>query len=56
MIYKMWLGRNEVLHQKDIINSLSGEALLYIEIERLYDEGWEDMVSTIKAAADGAEH
>jgi hypothetical protein len=48
MMFKMWLGRNEVLHQKDIINSLSGAALLDIEIERLYEEGYADLPQTAK--------
>eukprot|EP00557_Chaetoceros_sp_GSL56_P013372 CAMPEP_0176481264 /NCGR_PEP_ID=MMETSP0200_2-20121128/2725_1 /TAXON_ID=947934 /ORGANISM="Chaetoceros sp., Strain GSL56" /LENGTH=500 /DNA_ID=CAMNT_0017877453 /DNA_START=2342 /DNA_END=3841 /DNA_ORIENTATION=- len=43
MLYKQWLGRNEVLHQKEIINSLSGGAPLDIEIEREYDAGYEDL-------------
>jgi hypothetical protein len=40
MIHKMWLGRNEVLHQKMVINSISGEMLLDIEVEREYDAGY----------------
>jgi hypothetical protein len=43
MIYKQWLGRNEVLHQKEIINTLSGGALLDIEVEKVYDAGYEDL-------------
>jgi hypothetical protein len=43
MLYKQWLGRNKVLHQKEIINSLSGGALLNIKIEREYEAGYEDL-------------
>jgi hypothetical protein len=39
LIHQMWLGRNNVLHQKNIINKMSGESLLDIEIEREYDQG-----------------
>ena len=46
MLYKQWLVRNEVLHQKDIINSISGAALLDIEIEREYELGCEDLPQT----------
>mmetsp|Transcript_13250 Transcript_13250/g.24864 ORF Transcript_13250/g.24864 Transcript_13250/m.24864 type:complete len:277 (+) Transcript_13250:387-1217(+) len=46
LLYKQWLGRNEVLHQKEIINSLSRGALLDIEIEREYDAGYEDLPPT----------
>jgi hypothetical protein len=43
LLYKLWLGRNEVLHQKEIINSLSGGALLDIEVERMYDMGYAEL-------------
>jgi hypothetical protein len=43
MIHKMWLGRNDVLHRKDIINSISGQCLLDIKLEREYDAGYEDL-------------
>jgi hypothetical protein len=36
-IHLLWMGRNEVLHRRDIINAISGEALLDIEIEREYN-------------------
>jgi hypothetical protein len=39
MIHKMWIGHNDVLHKKEIINSLSGACLLDIKIERIYDAG-----------------
>jgi hypothetical protein len=35
----MWIGRNDVLHKKEIINALSGQCLLDIEVEREYDDG-----------------
>lgn len=38
-IFQLWLGRNEVLHRKATINSLSGEMLLDIEIEKEYMMG-----------------
>ena len=38
-IRKMWLGRNNVLHQKEVINSLSGLCLLDIEVEREFEAG-----------------
>jgi hypothetical protein len=40
LIHKMWLGRNDVLHKKEVINSLSGQCLLDIEIEREYEAGY----------------
>jgi hypothetical protein len=40
LIYKLWLGRNEVLHRKEVINSLSGELLLDIEVEKEYNAGY----------------
>lgn len=43
LIHKLWLGRNEVLHHKDIIHSLSGAAVLDIEVERMYDAGCADL-------------
>ena len=43
----MWIGRNDVLHKKDIIHSLSGKCLLDIEIEREYDEGYDQLPSVI---------
>jgi hypothetical protein len=39
-IHQMWLGQNTVLHQKNIINQMSGEALLDIEVKREYDQGY----------------
>lgn len=41
-------GRNEVLHQKKEINSVTGAALLHIDIERLYHEGYADLPHTAK--------
>jgi len=46
-IHLLWLGRNEVLHRKEIINALSGEALLDIEIEREYNLGYADLPPSI---------
>jgi hypothetical protein len=43
LLYAMWAGRNDVLHQKDIMNSISGETLLDIEIEREYDLGYDHL-------------
>jgi hypothetical protein len=37
MLYKLWLGRNEVLHRKEVINSLSGALLLDLEVEKEYN-------------------
>jgi hypothetical protein len=48
LLFQLWTGRNEVLHQKEIINSISGVALLDIEIEKLYDEGYADLPQTAK--------
>jgi hypothetical protein len=48
LLFQLWTGRNEVLHQKEIINSISGAALLDIEIEKLYDEGYTDLPQTAK--------
>jgi hypothetical protein len=48
MIRNMWAGRNEILHQKEIINSISGEALLDIEIEREYDLGCENLPQSVR--------
>jgi hypothetical protein len=39
LIHSMWLGRNHVLHQKEIINSLSGHILLDIAVEQEYELG-----------------
>ena len=39
----MWLNQNDMLHQKEIINSISGESLLDIEVEREYDTGCADL-------------
>jgi hypothetical protein len=39
LVRNMWIGRNDVLHKKEIINEISGEALLDIEIEREYNSG-----------------
>jgi hypothetical protein len=38
-IFKLWVGRNEVLHKKESINALSGGLLLDIEIEKEYTLG-----------------
>jgi hypothetical protein len=43
----MWLGRNEVLHKKDVINKLSGQCLLDIEIEREYEAGYEGLPEVV---------
>lgn len=43
LLHKLWLGRNEVLHKKDIINNLSGQCLLDIEVEREFEAGCEDL-------------
>jgi hypothetical protein len=47
LVYKLWLERNEVLHQKDTINSISGALLLDIEVEREYDAGYHDLPQSI---------
>jgi hypothetical protein len=47
LVHQLWLGRNEVLHQKSIINQLSGEALLDIEVEREFDQGYRDLPAVI---------
>jgi hypothetical protein len=47
LIHLLWLGRNEVLHRKDIINAISGEALLDIEIEREYNLGCAELPQSI---------
>jgi hypothetical protein len=47
LIYKLWLSRNEVLHQKTMIQSLSGAVLLDIEVEREYDIGYEGLPPTV---------
>ena len=46
-VYKMWLGRNEVLHQKENIHALSGAVLLDIEVEREYDAGPMDLPQSV---------
>jgi hypothetical protein len=46
-IHKMWLGCNDVLHTKEIINTISGQCLLDIEIEREYDAGYEDLPAVV---------
>ena len=46
-VHKLWIGRNEVLHQTSIINSLSGVVLLDIEIEKEYDAGYDDLPRTV---------
>jgi hypothetical protein len=46
-IYKLWLGRNEVLHEKNTINALSGEMLLDIEIEKEYSAGYNHLPTTV---------
>ena len=38
-LHQLWVGRNDVLHQKDIINKLSGEMLLDIEVEKEFEQG-----------------
>jgi hypothetical protein len=43
----LWLGRNEVLHQKEVIHSLSGAVLLDIEIEREYEAGYNDLPPSV---------
>jgi hypothetical protein len=43
----MWLGRNDVLHRKDIINNISGQCLLDIEIEREYEAGYEELPTVV---------
>jgi hypothetical protein len=43
LMHGMWLGRNDVLHQKEIINSISGGILLDIAIEQEYDLGYQDL-------------
>jgi hypothetical protein len=43
ILHGMWLGRNDVLHQKAIINSLSGAILLDIAVEQEYDQGCEGL-------------
>ena len=45
LIYKMWLGRNDALHTKEVINLLSGMALLDIEVEKEFDAGCEGATS-----------
>lgn len=47
MIYKMWLGRSDVLHRKDIIKNISGQCLLDIEIEREYEAGYEELPTVV---------
>ena len=47
LVHQMWLGRNEVLHQKSIINQLSGATLLDIEVEKEFDQGCRDLPTTI---------
>jgi hypothetical protein len=47
MIYQLWASRNEVIHQKELIHSLSGSALLDIEVEREYEAGYEDLPQNI---------
>jgi hypothetical protein len=47
LIHKMWLGRNDVLHKKEVINSLSGQCLLDIEIEREYEAGYEGLPEVV---------
>jgi hypothetical protein len=47
LLYKLWLGRNEVLHHKEMIHSLSGATLLDIEVEREYDAGYMDLPLTV---------
>lgn len=40
LLHKLWLGRNDVLHKKEIIHQLSGQCLLDIEI---FDIGYEGL-------------
>jgi hypothetical protein len=47
MIYHLWINRNEILHQKEVINSISGEALLDIEIEKEYDQGYQNLPAVV---------
>jgi hypothetical protein len=46
-LHKLWLGRNEVLHSKDIINSLSGGTLLDLEIEKEYRLGCDGLPRSV---------
>jgi exonuclease III len=48
LLHNMWTGRNTVLHQKDIINSLSGDTLLDIEVEKEYDLGYAELPPSAK--------
>lgn len=43
LIHNMWVGRNEVLHRKEIINDISGAILLDLEVEKEYDLGYEGL-------------
>ena len=43
----MWIGRNAVLHQKDVINSLSGDTLLDLEVEKEFDAGCDSLPPAI---------
>jgi Endonuclease/Exonuclease/phosphatase family./Reverse transcriptase (RNA-dependent DNA polymerase). len=47
LMHQMWLGRNEVLHQKSIINQISGSTLLDVEVEREFDKGCTDLPISI---------
>lgn len=42
-LLNMWTNRNEVLHRKESINSMSGGLLLDIEVEREHDIGCNDL-------------
>jgi hypothetical protein len=46
-LFKLLLGRNEVLHKKDTINALSGEILLDIEIEKEYNLGSDQLPHSV---------
>jgi hypothetical protein len=47
-VQKLWRGRNMVLHNKDRIHSLSGGALLDIEIEKEYALGCAELPRPIR--------
>ena len=47
ILHAMWIGRNEVLHQKATINSLSGEHLLDVVVEQEYELGCEGLPETM---------
>jgi hypothetical protein len=47
IIHQLWVNHNEILHQKGVIHSISGAALLDIEIEREYDLGCQNLPATL---------